>query len=299
MHTGKIAATAAAIALAALIGQTAPAAASSPSDSNMAYVSRYLQSAAAALQSDRADYAGHRLTALADIARARTDIANALAYDNSHGRYNFSAAGMANTANEAAFERTQAASDRNLATVKTYLLHALDMLNRDRPDYGGYRLKAISDVEAARDQITVALRQDVNTEQPGVAPGVASDSNIRYTRAYIARGIDMLQNDRSDYGGHRLAAIAAMQNADADLLAALRVDHAGESVPTVQALAVPSDYLNSQRASNRNIAYSRTYVEHAMAMLNNDQHDYNGYRAKAVQQLGIAHAQLIAALQYR
>jgi hypothetical protein len=41
------------------------------------------------------------------------------------------------------------------------------------------------------------------------------------------------------------------------------------------------------------------YVEHAIDMLQHDQHDYNGYRAKSVQQLQVAHAQLIAALQYR
>jgi hypothetical protein len=294
MHTGKIAAAAAAVALTALIGQSAPAAAG-PSDSNLAYVSRYVANAEAALQQDRHDYNGHRVAALTDIARARADIASALAYDNSHERYNLSAAATANIASEAAFERSQAASDRNLNYVRTHLERAIDLLRRDNHDYGGYRLKAIADLEAARDQIGTALRQDMRGEHPGVA----SDSNIRYTRGYIARGIDMLQHDQADYGGHRVAAIEAMQNADGDLLAALRADRANESVPTVQALAPPANWTRNQRASNRNIAYARTYVEHAIDMLKNDQHDYNGYRAKAVQQLGIAHAQLLAALQYR
>jgi len=294
MYTGKIAATAAAVALAALVGQYAPAAAGQ-SDSNLAYVSRYIENAASALQADRHDYAGHRVAAMADIGRARTDIANALAYDNSHDRYTLTAAAQANAANEAAFERTQAGSDRNLTYVKAYLERAIDMLRSDRHDYGGYRVKAIQDLEASRDQIATALRQDVKGEQPGVA----SDSNIRFTRAYIQRGIGMLQNDRSDYAGHRIAAITAMQNADNDLVAALRADRADESVPAVQALAAPSAAMNSQRASNQNIAYARKYVEHAIGMLQHDQHDYNGYRVKAVQQLAVAREQLLDALQSR
>jgi protein-tyrosine-phosphatase len=294
MHTGKIAAAAAAIALAALIGQIAPAAAG-PSDSNMAYVSRYVDRAAAALQQDQHDYHGHRVAALADISRARADIASALAYDNSHDRYTLTAAAMANASAEAAFERSQAGSDRNLNYVRTYLERAIAMLRNDNHDYGGYRVKAIADLEAARDQIGTALRQDVKTEQPGVA----SDDNIRYTRGYIQKGISMLQQDQRDYGGHRAAAVTAMQNADADLLTALRADHANESVPTVNALALPAGYLLGQHASNQNIAYARVYVEHAIDMLQHDQHDYNGYRAKSVQQLQVAHAQLIAALQYR
>jgi hypothetical protein len=294
MHTGKIAATAAAVALAALVGQMAPAAAGQ-SDSNMAYVSRYVQNAASALQADRHDYNGHRAAAVADIARARVDIANALAFDNSHDRFNYTAAARANAVDIATFQRTQAGSDRSLAYVKANLLNALDMLRRDRPAYNGWRLRAISDLEAARDQIATALRQDVSVEQPGVA----SDSNIRFTRAYIQRGINMLQADRSDYAGHRIAAIGAMQNADNDLVAALRADRADESVPAVQALAVPADFMTTQRASNRNIAYARTYVEHAIDMLQHDQHDYNGFRVKAVQQLAVAREQLLDALQSR
>src|SRR5580704_18799839 len=126
MHTGKIAAAAAAVALTALIGQSVPAVAG-PSDSNLAYVSRYVANAEAALQQDRHDYHGHRVAALTDIARARADIASALAYDNSHERYNLSASAMANAAAEADFERSQAGSDRNLNYVRTYLERAMDM----------------------------------------------------------------------------------------------------------------------------------------------------------------------------
>ena len=295
MHNGKIAATAAAITLAAMIGQIAPATAAS--DSNMSYVSRYVERASDALQNDRHDYHGHRATALADIARARADIASAIAYDNSHEHLASTAAAtaMVNAADEAAFERSQESSDRNLNYVRTYLERALDMLRRDRADYGGYRLRAIHDLEAARDQIGTALRQDTRTEQPGVA----SDSNIRYVRSYIAHGVDMLQNDRTDYAGHRVAAITAMENASNDLLAALHADNAIDTVPTIQTLAKPTDYLRGQRASDQNIAYARAYVEHAIGMLNNDQHDYHGYRVQAIAQLQTARQQLLLAQQSR
>jgi hypothetical protein len=290
MHTGKIAATAAALVMAALIGQTAANA--GPSDSNLAYVSRYIGQAADALHNDKSDYGGHRETALDDIARARADIASALAYDNSHER--IAATTTANLAAEADFARSQAASDRNLAFVRTNLQHAIVMLQQDHHDYGGYRVKAINELEAARNQLATALTS--------VHPTMNSDTNIRYTRGYIARGISMLQLDKTDYHGHRAAAVRAMQMADADLLAALRADRADESIPSVQALtplAAPAGSMRTQRASDRNIEYARAYVEHAIDMLKNDSHDYNGFRAKAVQQLVIAREQLLDALQSR
>jgi hypothetical protein len=291
MHIGKIAATSAAMALTALIGQTA-ANASSPSDSNMAYVSRYVGQAADALQNDKSDYAGHRAAALADIARARTDIANALAYSANHR--NYATTSVVNVANESAFARSQGASDKNLAYVRTIVQHAIDMLQHDRPDYNGYRLKAITDLQAARTQLGTAL---VSSN-----PTMSSDANLRYTRGYIARGISMLQQDQTNYQGHRAAAVTAIRNADADLLAALRADRADESIPSVQALAPmaqPVGPINGQRASDNNIRYAQSYVGHAIDMLHQDQHDYNGYRSKAVQQLVIARNQLVLALQSR
>jgi hypothetical protein len=291
MHIGKIAVTAAALALTALIGQTA-ANASSPSDSNMAYVSRYVGEAAVALQNDKSDYAGHRAAAIADINRARTEIANALAYSAKNG--NYAATSVVNVANESAFERTQGASDKNLAYVKTIIQHAIDMLQNDRPDYNGHRVNAIVALQAARAQLGTAL---VSSN-----PTMSSDANIRYTRGYIARGISMLQQDQTNYKGHRAAAVTALRNADADLLAALRADRADESIPSVQALAPmaqPVGPVMGQRKSDNNIRYAQSYVGHAIDMLHQDQHDYNGYRAKAVQQLVIARNELVLALQSR
>ncbi|HEY5094617.1 MAG TPA: hypothetical protein VII69_05870 [Candidatus Eremiobacteraceae bacterium] len=288
MYNGKIAVAAAAIGLAALIGQTAPAAAV-PVTSNMVYVSRYVERAADALQNDKSDYGGHRAAAITDINNARTDIANAIAYDSNHGNYANRVA--VNSADEATFERSQVNSDKNLTRVQNYLERAINMLSRDGNVYGGYRLKAISDLQAARNQLGTALTS--------VNPNQSSDSNVRYSRAYIEHGIDMLQHDTTNYAGHRAAAVSAMQRADNDLLLALRADRADESVPSIQDLPQPSGWQRGQKQSNQNIVYARTYVDHAISMLKQDNHDYGGYRAQAVAQLNEARVQLQEAAQSR
>lgn len=288
MYTGKFAVAAAAIGLATLIGQAAPAAAV-PVTSNMAYVSRYVERAADALQNDKSDYGGHRAAAITDINNARNDIASAMAYDRSHGNYASRVA--VNTADESTFERSQVNSDKNLTHVQNYLERAINMLSHDGNVYGGYRIKAINDLQAARNQLAVALTS--------VNPNQSSDSNVRYSRAYIEHGIDMLNHDTTNYGGHRAAAVRAMQTADNDLLLALRADKADESVPSVADLAQPSNWVRGQKQSNQNIVYARTYVDHAITMLHQDNHDYNGYRAQAVAQLNVARVQLQEAAQAR
>src|SRR5476651_321175 len=122
MYTGKFAIAAPALGLAALIGQTAPAAAV-PVTSNLAYVSRYVEHAAQALQNDKSDYGGHRAAAITDINNARTDIANAITYDNNHGSQASRVAVNAN--DQTAFERSQVNSDKNLTHVQKYLERAI------------------------------------------------------------------------------------------------------------------------------------------------------------------------------
>jgi hypothetical protein len=299
MFTGKIAVATAAVALAALIGQSAPASADW-SDANMRYASQYVGRAADALQQDNHDYGGHRAAAVTDIGQARADIAAALAFDNRtpHTAQPMVPNQMVNASAEAAFSRTQEGSDRNLSYVRNYLERAIDILNRDRPEYNGYRLKAIRELQAARSEIVAGQRYD-NGAPGSVRTGTLSDSNVRTTRSYVERGIDMLQHDRADYGGHRVSAITYMQRADSDLLAALRADRADESVPAVAALSIPADWQRTQAASNQNLLYGRTYVEHAIDMLQRDQHDYNGYRVKAIANLQSAREQLLAAINFR
>ena len=51
-----------------------------------------------------------------------------------------------------------------------------------------------------------------------------SDQNLRVERRRIEGVIDQLQRDQHDYGGHRVRAIADLQQARAELDAALQYD---------------------------------------------------------------------------
>jgi hypothetical protein len=290
MFNGRLMAGAVAVALCTVYAQATPASADW-SDANMRYASNYIERANDYLANDQHDYGGHRVAAMTDISRARADIAAALAYDRNHPTTH-PLINQASPLDEAAFVRSQQGSNNNLVYVRHYLERAIDMMQRDSSDYGGYRVKAIADTQAARDQIVVALKTYANESD-------RSDDNIRYVRGYIARGISMLNQDQHDYNGHRAAAITDMQAADADLLAAIRADRADESIPAVAALPAPTDLVRGQGASNNNIRYVRDEVEHAIDMLDKDQHDYSGYRVKAIDQLHDARQQLLAALKYQ
>jgi hypothetical protein len=76
-------------------------------------------------------------------------------------------------------------------------------------------------------------------------------------------------------------------------------DRPDESIPAVATLPQPSDWARGQGASNNNIRYVRVYVEKAIDMLDKDQHDYSGYRVKAIESLHDARQQLLAALESR
>jgi hypothetical protein len=131
---------------------------------------------------------------------------------------------------------------------------------------------------------------------------VGSDDNLRYSRAYVEQAVDMLSHDRSDYNGHRVAAMNDIQAARADLTTALRYDNNREdyTLPAVQLSGVANqDWKRGQYGSNQNLEYTRQYVEKAIDMLQHDRHDYDGYRAKAVGELQAAREQLLDGLQYR
>ena len=56
------------------------------------------------------------------------------------------------------FMRNQFASNENIEFVRRYVERAIDMLQHDAHDYNGYRLKAIADLQAARQQLLLALK---------------------------------------------------------------------------------------------------------------------------------------------
>jgi hypothetical protein len=131
---------------------------------------------------------------------------------------------------------------------------------------------------------------------------VGSDHNLRYSRAYVEKAADMLSHDQSDYGGHRIAAMKDINAARADLTTALRYDRNREDsiLPKISAAdAGMRNWERNQGKSNRNILFTRRYVEKAIDMLQHDRHDYGGYRVKAVRDLQAARAQLLAAIRFR
>ena len=69
----------------------------------------------------------------------------------------------------------------------------------------------------------VALAQ-TPTPQPPSRGEVGSARNLRYVRRKLEALIDQLQHDQRDYGGYRIRAIAALQQARADLDQALQWD---------------------------------------------------------------------------
>ncbi len=125
-------------------------------------------------------------------------------------------------------------SDNNLRWARYRVEENLDMLQRDRHDYNGYRVRAIADMQAARTQILLGLGYDRNHDWAAARPLAAaasavgvdnrSDRNLLIVRRNVEHIIDVLQRDNHDYGGHRVAAIAALQRARQDIIVALRYD---------------------------------------------------------------------------
>lgn len=67
----------------------------------------------------------------------------------------------------------------------------------------------------------VALAATTTTPSRGE---IGSARNIKHVRAALEQLIDQLQRDQHDFGGYRVRAIAAMQQARADLDQALQWD---------------------------------------------------------------------------
>jgi hypothetical protein len=153
---------------------------------------------------------------------------------------------------------------------------------------------------AARDQLTDALQF---ATAHGGQMGGGSDDNLRFSRLYLNRAVDMLQHDNHDYAGHRVAAITDVQHAQADLVSALEhdADRDRDSVLPTRAMAGDEDletfFTRGQFNSDQNLSFVSRYVERAIDMVQKDQHDYAGFRAKAVEDLVAARQQLSLALQ--
>jgi hypothetical protein len=123
-------------------------------------------------------------------------------------------------------------SDQSLRWANARVEMDIDMLQRDQHDYDGHRVKAIEAFQDAHQQLGFALTYDRNRGD-AAAPfasatwergGGASDANLDQVRYDVERVIDALQRDDTDYGGHRVDAIARLQEGRQQLLDALRFD---------------------------------------------------------------------------
>lgn len=287
-------------AVAAMIASTGRASAldaNMTSDQNLRYTRAYLERASDALSRDQTDYGGHRVQAISDIQTARTDLTAALKVDQDPDDATIPTDVRPQDSDIASFLRGQSSSNENIANTRLVVERSISMLQDDTHDYGGFRVKAISALGTARDQLTAAL---AFVHESGT--GVGGDDNLRYSRLYLERSVDMLQRDAHDYGGHRVAAITDIQRAQADLTSALDhdSDRDRDQVLPTRAMAGDEDletfYTRGQFNSDQNLSFVSRYVERAIDMLQKDQRDYAGFRAKAVSDLVGARQELSAAL---
>jgi hypothetical protein len=276
----------------------------STSDQNLRYSRAYIERAYDMLSHDQNGYDGHRVAAMSDLSQARADLTEALHYDRNPEDASIPAGPSPGDSAVADFTRSQHASTENLEFTRTYIEHAVDMLQRDAHDYGGFRAKAVAALQAARAQLDAAVAYR-ESHRPGNGPGVVgSDDNLRYSRLYLNRAVSMLQHDMHDYAGHRAAAVNDIQAAQSDLTAALRYDsnHGDATIPTramAGDAALEAYFVRGQFGSNQNIDYVRQYVERAIDMLSRDAHDYGGNRVKAINALQSARQQLLLAIKSR
>ena len=293
-------------ALAALIASTGRASAdattSTTSDQNLRYTRAYVDRASDMLSHDQTDYGGHRVAAINDLNTVKADLTSALQFDKDPDDRVIPTDIRSQDTDIATFVRGQFASNENLEHARTIVERSITMLQQDAHDYGGYRVKAIAALGSARDELTDAL-QYAAAHGSGGQMGGGSDDNLRFSRLYLNRAVTMLQHDAHDYAGHRVTAITDIQRAQADLASALEHDADRDRDSVLPTRAAPGDedldtfFTRGQFNSDQNLSFVSRYVERAIDMLQKDQHDYDGFRAKAVDDLTDARQQLSLALQ--
>jgi hypothetical protein len=116
-----------------------------------------------------------------------------------------------------ALAMSQETSNDSLRDYYGFVAELVDELGFDQRDYGGHRVKAIADLNAAKSDLLQALqyRHSVLRQQTG------SDTTLREEYARLKQVIARLAADNSDYGGHKADAMAQLQKAQTELEAAL------------------------------------------------------------------------------
>ena len=124
----------------------------------------------------------------------------------------------------------QHASNRNIWRVRHQLERDINQLQHDDRDYGGHRVAAIERFNVAHNELLqaeefehrhpVTLGSGVSPNGPIDRGQRGSNRNIWIVHRSVDRLIVALQHDASDYGGHKAAAMQAMQDGRAQLVAA-------------------------------------------------------------------------------
>jgi len=219
----------------------------------------------------------------------------------------------------------QGGSNESLTDVRRHVENAIDALNRDGFDYGGFKVRAIDKLQAARSELDAAL---AFVHRPGVQNGGSgqhvSDANLRFVDEHVRTAIARLEQDRNDFGGHRVAAINDLQQARSFISSALSFDNRnnrnnganGTSIvpSTVNTgivnprVVVPSTGgvlssgsvgANGRVTNDQTLADARQHLETAIDALKRDAHDYNGFRVKAMDSLEAARTQILQAMNFR
>ena len=317
------------------------------SNENLRIARQHVESAIDGLQHDASDYGGHKEAARDDLGVARQFLEQALQFRGQHngnrnggnvpnvtpnatpnGVFVPSTAGSGNpndnenaengSDNENAENgnngggdlRNQRGSTQNLMNVRAHVDAAIDALNRDRSDYGGFKERAIDKLQQARQELEAGIDfiRNPQVRNGGTGEGV-SNANLRFVDEHINTAISNLQSDNNDYGGHRVAAINDLQTASGDIQQALAYDKAHPGQARVQntmpvaPVTLPNQSIGgnngmSQNRSNQSLETARTNIESAIDALTRDAHDYGGFREKAVSALQSARTELQQALQF-
>lgn len=306
------------------------------SNENLRIARQHVEAAIDGLQHDASDYGGHKEAARDDLGVARQFLEQALDHRSQHnGNRNgggnvpnvtpgatpngvFVPSGAGNGSgnengggNGGGDLRNQRGSTENLMNVRSHVEAAIDALNSDRSDYGGYKERAIDKLQQARQELEAGIDfiRNPNVRNGGTGEGV-SNANLRFVDEHISTAISNLQSDNNDYGGHRVAAIDDLQTASGDIQQALAYDkaHPGETrvqnTAPVAPVVLPNQAVGggngdmSQHRSNQSLDAARQNIETAIDALSKDAHDYGGFRAKAIDALQSARTQLEQALQF-
>jgi len=108
----------------------------------------------------------------------------------------------------------QSRSDADLYEVRGRIAGMLNQLTDLRTDYGGSRVTAMTQLQAAQANLTAAINLRGANQR-------VSDAVLRTVQGELQTLILRLQNDASDYGGSKVNAITNLQAAQASITTAL------------------------------------------------------------------------------